>query len=723
MTERQSARSLEHFGHRSFINKELSRLDFYWRVLREAQKSDQPLLERFKFLAISDSNLDEFLMVRMSGLLGEVQAGIDTKDADGRTPEEELDIVRPAVQELMEAQQKVLAQLVTELAEQDVRIESYDELSRAHRHELRDYFEREIFPVCTPLAIDPAQAFPFISNLSLNLLVVVRDPDRVRHLARVKVPPFPRLISVPGRSAKRQRFVWLEDLLQDRLDMLFPDLKIEQVHPFRVLRDADFEVREIEAGDLLERVRAGLQQRRFGQAVALQVHESMPEELRRLLAEHLELDQADVYEVDSRLGLTALWELHDLNRPELKDDAFVPHLPGPLAAAQHNIFAAIQQGDILLHHPFDSFDPIIELLSQAARDPNVLAIKQTLYRVGLNSPIVEALRTAVDEGKQVAVLLELKARFDEENNIGWAEELERAGVHVMYGFAGLKTHCKVALIVRREDGGIRRYVHMGSGNYNRSTARQYTDVGILTCREEIGADASDLFNFLTGYSRQTRYRALLVAPHKLRSGVEERIEREITRHHESGKGHLMFKMNALEDPRMIRKLYEANQAGVRVDLLVRGICCLRPGVKGLSENIRVVSLVGRFLEHSRIYYFRNGGEEEVLIGSADMMRRNLDYRVEALLPVLDAGIRHRLKNMLDGYLADTVQSWELQPDGKYAPLAGKEPSHDMQAWLLDGLQQHEDPYQRLFVPAPAPTSAPPTGSDAYKNLTLPKLEG
>jgi polyphosphate kinase len=596
------------------------------------------------------------------------------------------------------ADSPLLQDLIRQLAEQDVRIEPFEELSRARRHDLRDYFEREIFPVCTPLAIDPAQAFPFISNLSLNLLVVVRDPDHVRHLARLKVPPFPRLIAVPGRSPKKPRFIWLVDLLRDRLEMLFPDLKIEQVHPFRVLRDADFEVREIEAGDLLERVRAGLQQRRFGQAVALQVDASMPDDLRRLLAEHLELDPGDVYQVDSRLGLTDLWQLHDLNRPDLKDPPFVPRVPAPLAG-QHNIFAAIQRGDILLHHPFDSFDPIIELLSQAARDPNVLAIKQTLYRVGLNSPVVEALRTAVDEGKQVAVLLELKARFDEENNIGWAEELERAGVHVMYGFAGLKTHCKVALVVRREDGGIRRYVHIGSGNYNRTTARQYTDVGILTCREEIGADASDLFNFLTGYSRQSRYRTLLVAPIKLRSGLEERIEREIAAHHQSGKGHLMFKMNALEDPRLIRKLYEASQAGVRVDLLVRGICCLRPGVKGLSENIRVLSLVGRFLEHSRIYYFRNGGEEEILIGSADMMRRNLDYRVEVLLPVLDAGIRHQLRNLLDGYLADTTQTSELNGDGKYVPLTGKEPGHDMQSWLLEGLQEQFNPYQRLFVPA------------------------
>ena len=668
-------------GPEAYFNRELSWLDFNWRVLHEALNPRQPLLERLKFLAISDSNLDEFFMVRVSGLLGEFEAGVSTRTPDGRTPAEELSAVRHGVLAMMDEQRRVLERLLPELSEQDVQVLAYDELSEGQRRSLKAYFEREVFPVCTPLAIDPAQAFPFISNLSFNLLVVLRDPEGLRKLARLKVPPFPRLLPVRERSIGGQRFVWLEDLLSHHLDMLFPDLVIEESYPFRVLRDADFEIREIEAGDLLERVRAGLQLRRFGEAVALQVDEAMPAELRLLLAQHLELTNDDVYPLVGRLGLTDLMQLLELDLPDLKDEPFVPRVP-PVLAASKDIFAAIREGDILLHHPFDAFEPVIDLLNQAANDPHVLAIKQTLYRVGLHSPVVEALRSAVDQGKQVAVLLELKARFDEENNIGWAEELERAGVHVMYGFAGLKTHCKLALIVRREPDGIRRYVHVGTGNYNRTTARLYTDVGLLTCREEVGADASDVFNFLTGYSGQTRYRTLLVAPVNLRQGLKQRIEREVAAHREHRHGRLLFKLNALTDPDLIDALYAASQAGVQVDLLVRGICCLRPGVPKLSENIRVFSLVGRFLEHSRIFSFHNGGEEEVLMGSADVMQRNLDYRVEVLAPVADAGIRRQLMTILEGYLADTRQTYELGPDGSYTRRTVSGRGQDVQRRLL-----------------------------------------
>ncbi|HEX6513862.1 MAG TPA: polyphosphate kinase 1, partial [Chloroflexota bacterium] len=587
---------------KAFFNRELSWMEFNERVLREASNQRQPLLERLKFLSISDSNLDEFLMVRVSGLVGEVQAGVSTRDADGRTPAEELREVREAIKRMMAAQQRVLAEeLLPALATSSISLVAYDQLTRKRQQELDSYFEREIFPVCTPLAIDPAQAFPFISNLSLNLLVVLRSPEGQPHIARLKVPPFSRLVPLTNGVSRTKKFIWLEDLLCHHLDALFPELKIEEVYPFRVLRDADFEVREIEAGDLLEKVRAGLQMRRFGEAVALQVDEAMPSELRQLLARNLDLEAEDVYPVKGRLGLTDLMQIHEIDRPDLKDEPFVPRVPPAIAGAP-DIFSAIRQRDIVLHHPFDSFDPVIELLNQAADDPDVLAIKQTLYRVGLRSPVVEALRSAVDQGKQVAVLLELKARFDEENNIGWAKELERAGVHVMYGFAGLKTHCKVALIVRREADGIRRYVHIGTGNYNRTTARLYTDIGLLTCREDIGVDASHLFNYLTGYSRQTRYRALLVAPVNLREGLRRRIEREVEHQRQNGGGRLIFKMNSLTDTDMIQDLYAASQEGVQIDLLVRGICCLRPGVPSLSENIRVLSLLGRFLEHSRIFY-------------------------------------------------------------------------------------------------------------------------
>jgi polyphosphate kinase len=678
-----------------FFNRELSWIEFNYRVLDEAVRDRHPLLERIKFLAITDSNLDEFFMVRVSGLMGEVEAGVSTRTPDGRTPAEELEAVRRASRRMLHEEARILQEiLLPRLAERGIRILPYEELTKANRRELRHLFEREIFPVCTPLAIDPAQPFPFISNLSLNLLVVLRDSDGLRRVARVKVPPFPRFIEVGGRKRGR-KFVWLEDLLTKHVGELFPELEIEQVYPFRVLRDADFEVREIEAGDLMEKVRAGLQMRRFGEAVCLQVDASMPNELQQLLAHNLGLPREDVYAVEGRLGLSSLTEIHELDLPDLKDEPFVPHIPAAIAT-KPDIFAAIRERDILLHHPFDSFDPVIELLEQAARDPNVLAIKQTLYRVGLHSPIVEALRSAVDEGKQVAVLLELKARFDEENNIGWAEELERAGVHVLYGFAGLKTHGKVALIVRREPEGIRRYVHIGTGNYNRTTARLYTDLGLLTCREDIGADASELFNFLTGYSRQRGYRALLVAPVNMREGIVERIEREIE-HAAQGGARLIFKLNALTDPDLIERLYRAGEAGVKVDLLVRGICCLRPGVPGLSANIRVFSLLGRFLEHSRVFYFHNGGEEEVLIGSADLMQRNLDYRVEALVPIFDSGLRTQLKGILEGYLRDTVQTWELRPDGAYRRREGSGAPHDMQRWLLGSAQAAADVHRRLIA--------------------------
>jgi polyphosphate kinase len=513
----------------------------------------------------------------------------------------------------------------------------------------------------------------------------------------------PRFDVVPGHDGQEGRggpvvYVWLEQVLAANLGALFPQMQLLEVHPFRVIRDADIEIQELEAADLLQTVERSLARRRFGSAVALFLNPGMPDHLRALLAENLELDETDIYTVAGPLGLSDLFELYRLDRPDLKDPPFTPRIPTTLRD-QPDPFYAIQQGDILLHHPFDSFTPVIDFIRAAAIDPNVLAIKQTLYRVGSASPIVEALLEAAEAGKQVAVLVELKARFDEENNIEWARALEHAGVHVTYGLIGLKTHCKIALVVRKEGDGIRRYVHLGTGNYNPVTARVYTDMGLLTCRPDLGADASELFNYLTGYSKQTTYRKLLVAPIALRSGLLVRIEREIKRHRKQGDGRLLFKMNSLVDPAFIEALYRASQAGVQVDLIVRGVCCLRPGVPGVSEHIRVHSIVGRFLEHTRLYYFRNGGQEELLMGSADLMPRNLDHRVETLFPVEDEAIRaHILNDVLELYLRDTAKTRVLLADGTYARRPPSDGSAvDTQATLLARVINEAEPAVTLHA--------------------------
>ncbi|MHB8576602.1 MAG: polyphosphate kinase 1, partial [Dehalococcoidia bacterium] len=574
----------------------------------------------------------------------------------------------------------------------------YEELADGQKHALRALFEQEVFPVCTPLGFDPSHPFPFISNQSTNLAVVIEDPELGRRFARLKIPTsVPRLVAVPSANdasprsvdrPPRQAFLWLDDLISAHLSAFFPGVAIEAAHIFRVLRQAELAIQELEAADLLELVESSLQRRRFGQVTALQVRPTMPAHLRTLLLEYLKVDQEDLYVVDGVPGLTSLMEFAAIPRPDLKDAPFVPRTPVELAGHE-DIFDAIRQQDILVHHPFDSFDPVVQFIAKAAEDPGVVAIKQTLYRVGQNSPIVEALLEAAEWEKQVTVLVELKARFDEEHNIDWARALERAGVHVVYGLLGLKTHCKLALVVRREREGLRRYVHVGTGNYNAGTSRGYTDFGLFTCRPDIAADVSEIFNYLTGYSRQVDYRKLLVAPVNVRGELLERIEREIVQVRRSGSGRLIFKMNALVDPEMIDALYRASQAGVEVDLIVRGICCLRPGVAGLSERVRVVSVVGRLLEHSRLYYFRNGGsgsEEEIFLGSADLMPRNLDYRVEVLAPVEDAPLkRYLIDDVLCGYLRDTVQASELGADGIYrrpALTAGEAP-YDMQAHLIN----------------------------------------
>jgi polyphosphate kinase len=595
-------------------------------------------------------------------------------------------LIKPVVEELSELQRRCwVNEIMPQLRSHTIMICDYVELDANQRSLARKLFYDEIFPVLTPLAFDPGHPFPHISNLSLNLAVVIVDPDQGRRFARVKVPEvLPRLVPLP-REDGTQVFVWLEQLIAAHVGALFPGMHVAESYPFRVTRNGDVDLQEEEAGDLLRTIEHGIRQRQFGRVVRLTVDQSMPERVLDILMENMEIAPNDVYRVTGALGLSALMQVYGLDRPDLKDMPFLPNVPETLEAAP-DPFGVIQNGDILLHHPFDSFMPVVDLIQAAAEDPQVLAIKQTLYRVGRNTPLVDALIRARENGKQVTVLVELKARFDEENNIEWAKQLERVGVHVVYGLVGLKTHCKVALIVRKEREGLRRYVHLSTGNYNVTTAHLYTDIGMLTANSEFGADASDVFNYLTGYSAQRDYRQFLVAPVNMRHRLETLIEREVQRHRQFGDGCMIFKMNTLTDPHLIESLYKASVAGVQIDLIIRGVCCLRPGVAGLSETIRVRSIVGRFLEHSRIYYFHNGGKHEVYLGSADLMSRNLDRRVEVLFPVRQADLVLRLRQeVLEAYLQDTVSAHVLQTDGSYVrPDAGL-PGLSSQVVLLNAV--------------------------------------
>ena len=664
-------------GPEHYFNRELSLLEFQGRVLEEAADSDNPLLERVKFLAILGSNLDEFFMVRVAGLMQQVASGSAEASIDGRPPALQIQLIRDKVRQIAkQAQDLWRRDIQPALEQQGIRVAEQSALNPDERAAVDAYFLENVFPVLTPLAFDPGRPFPHISNLSLNLAVVVRDEAGQEHFARIKVPDtLPQLVAVQGASRdrpsassgpKESKFIWLEQLIASNLGLLFPGLEIVASYPFRVTRDADVAIQELESDDLLETIEDAMQERRFLSAVRLQIAHDMPDETLGILTSQIEIAPQDVERVDGPLGFTRFMELYALDRPDLKDKPFAPMLPASLGSdCQGDLFSLIRQEDFLLHHPYDSIQPVVEFLRQAARDPDVLAIKMTLYRVGRNSPVVAALLEAVENGKQVAVLMELKARFDEESNIEWARKLEDAGVHVVYGLVGIKVHIKIALIVRREGGAIRRYVHLGTGNYNTVTARVYTDLGLLTCHEQIAADATHFFNALTGYAARQEPQKLLVASVNMRKRLVELMQREME-HQKSGRGgHLIFKVNALEDPAMIRLLYQASQAGVKVDLLVRGICCLRPGTPGVSENIRVHSIVGRFLEHSRIYYLRNGGAEEVYLGSADLMRRNLSHRVEIIFPIESARLVRRLKDILDVYLADEAKVRYLQPDGSY----------------------------------------------------------
>ncbi len=649
-----------------FLSRELSWLDFNERVLHEARDDRNPILERAKFLAIFADNLDEFFMIRVSGLREQVATNPLRTSSDGRTPGEQLVEVRKRVDAAVAEHARIAAEVRGLLAEEGVSVLDYADVPEQHAR-LRQRFEEEIFPVLTPLAVDPGHPFPYISTLTLSLAIGIRDPETgERRFARVKVPPaLPRLVPI-GPST----FVLVEQIIAANLDLLFPGMEIEETHLFRVTRDADFEIEEDEASDLLEEIEAELRRRRFGEAVRLEVERTMPAATRETLLAGIRLPAETCYEVSGMLDLTALWTLHQLDRPDLKDPPWTPVIPTRLAPPGDDepadIFGAIRQGDILLHHPYESFSGTVErFVEQAVDDPDVLTIKQTLYRTSGDSPIVHDLIRAAEAGKQVVVMVEIKARFDEENNIIWARRLEEAGAHVVYGLVGLKTHSKTCLVVRREGETLRRYVHVGTGNYNPKTARIYTDLGLLTCRPEIGADVTDLFNFLTGLSRQRSFRRLLVAPMTLRARLVELIEREIGHAEAERPSRIVMKVNAIVDPAIIELLYRASQAGVDVDLIVRGTCSLVPGLEGVSDRIRVRSIIGEFLEHSRIITFLNGGQPEWYIGSADIMERNLDRRVEAVVPVEDLEARLRLAEILEALLRDDRRSWQLESSGHW----------------------------------------------------------
>jgi len=671
-----------------YLSRELSWLEFNRRVLAEALDRRTPLLERLKFLAIFSSNLDEFFMVRVAGIKRQIEAQVNKVTADGRTPQQQLNAIHERLLPMVTEQHQYFEQQIKpELAQNGIHLLSYIDLNQEQRTYLKNYFDERIFPVLTPLAIDRSHPFPYLSNLSLNLAVVLRNPETKEELfARVKVPSsLPRFISLPKelRVQENGEFspwvgIPIGQVIAHNLESLFLGMDIQDYYIFRITRDADLAVQEDEADDLLLAIEQELRKRRVGGSVVrLEINSSIPDYLRDLLVDELELESEDIYIVDGLMGLRDLMSFLSLPLPELKDkpwNAVLPRwmkdsedvIPSNSETNEKDIFAILRQKDVLVHHPYHSFSATVqEFINQAAHDPNVLAIKMTLYRTSGDSPIVTALINAAENGKQVAVLVELKARFDEENNIQWAKKLEQTGVHVVYGLVGLKTHTKIVMVVRQEQDKIRRYVHIGTGNYNHKTAKLYTDLGLLSACPDLGADLTYLFNFLTGYSRQQSYRQLLVAPVNMRKRFLELIRREIEQANQGKTGRIVAKLNSLVDPEIIATLYEASQAGVGIDLIVRGTCSLRPGLEGISDNIKVISIIGRFLEHSRIFYFYNGGQEQVYIGSADWMSRNLNRRVEAVTPIKDPDIAKELEEILGIMLSDNRKAWDLQSDGQY----------------------------------------------------------
>ncbi|HVA09223.1 MAG TPA: polyphosphate kinase 1 [Acidimicrobiales bacterium] len=669
-----SYQQIEAFGYQRFTNREQSRLDFGARLLDLAEDDGVPLLERTKFLAIFSELLDEFFQVRVAALEDQVAAGVRTRSVDGLRPGEQLKLIRSRVEELVKRQDAIfLGQIVPALADAGVRLSDWSTLDDDDREHMVEVFQRQIFPVLTPLAVDPGHPFPYISNLSLNLMVQVQDPSTgERRIARVKVPPvLPRFVVMPDG----ERFVPLEQVISAHLNTLFPGMRVGEHYAFRVTRNADLALEEDEADDLLVAIEMELRRRRFGRALRVEVASDMTAELVELLASELEVGPDGVYRVEAPIDLGGLWGVYALDRPDLHGETWTPMTPPYLATAANEptqFFAVLRERDILVHHPYDSFATSVEaFVAQAAEDPDVLGIKQTLYRTGGDSPIVGSLIRAAENGKQVAAIVELKARFDEEANIGWARALEEAGVHVVYGIVGLKTHSKTALVLRREEDGVRHYCHVGTGNYNSKTARVYEDIGLLTAAPDIGADVGELFNYLTGFSRHADYRQILVSPVTVRKRIMEMIEEQA----EAGpQGRIVLKMNGLTDAPMIDALYRASGAGVPIDLAVRGLCRLRPGIPELSETIKVRSIVGSFLEHSRIYRFGGTPEDpaagpglplKLYIGSADLMGRNLDRRVEVLVPVRDLDLQARLFEVLDLIFQDETNAWELGSDRRW----------------------------------------------------------
>jgi polyphosphate kinase len=704
-----------------YFNRELSWLAFNDRVLSEAQGRVWPILERVKFLAIYWSNLDEFFMIRVSGLHEQLEAALIDTTPDGLSPRDQLTRIGQIVRQQSEVASRLLCDdLLPALAAQGIHIRNWKDLGPVIQRAARQYFRRSVFPVLTPLAVDPGHPFPFLSNLSLSLAVEARDPDsKERRFARVKVPEIlPRFVpfslfdpdgAAPEPGAPTD-FLPLEQLIAANLDDLFPGMEILGCHPFRVTRDMDIDILEEEAHDLLSIVDREVRRRRFGACVRLEVDDGIPDRIRRLLVEKLEIDDEDVYTSSMPLGLAALTSIAFLSRPDLRDPPFVARMPPELVEAP-DPFAVLRQRDLLLHHPYDSFSTVLDFIRRAAADPQVLAIKMTLYRAGSNSEVVKALVHAAENGKQVAVSIEIKARFDEANNIAWARTLERAGAHVFFGHALSKTHAKVALVVRQEQDGLRRYVHLSTGNYNATTARIYTDVGLLTANPDIGEDASELFNGLSGFSKQPRYRRLAVAPIGLIDAILAKIGAQAARVQAGGSGYIFAKLNALVDVRVIQALYRASQAGVKIDLCVRGICCLRPGVPGVSENIRVFSIVGRFLEHERMFLFGTPEAEEVYLSSADWMPRNLLRRVEVLFPVDAPALREQLhREVIEPALADNAHAYEMRADGTYArrtPKSGEAPRRAQSLVLERTVGLAPPPEPRAETPAAPPPASEP----------------
>ena len=652
-----------------FINRELSWLEFNHRVLEEARDQRHPLLERVKFLAIVSSNLDEFFMIRVAAIREQIIADYVEYSPDGLVPAQQMTAIHDRVSAMVKQMSDCFwKELHPQLSAAGIGLLRIDELNKEEKERLSDLFAKRIFPVLTPLAFDPGHPFPYISNLSLNLAVVVTSKNGEERFARVKIPDvLPRLIEIPnGHSGiERFRFVWLEDLIASNLSLLFPGMSVKESYVFRVTRNADIEIQEDEAEDLISSIEESIRLRRFGSVVRVGVQETMPARIKNILIENLEVTKEDVYPIKQPLGLNHLMSLLKIPRPELKDPPYAPAYQISEDGSE-DMFGMIQRGDVLLHHPYDSFSPVVQFIKNAVSDPDVLAIKQTLYRIGKESPLVPLLIEAAENGKQVAVLVELKARFDEENNIGWAKQLEGAGVHVVYGLVGLKTHAKMALIVRKENDGLKRYVHLGTGNYNPVNARIYTDYSFFTCRESITNDATEVFNFLTGYSKKEEFAELAVAPITLRERITALIDREAENAKNGKPAQIILKMNSLTDQKIIEHLYAASSAGVSVDLIVRGVCCLRPGIPNVSERIRVISIVGRYLEHSRVFWFLNNGASEVYLSSADLMGRNLDRRVELMFPIEDPALAAFVyQESLKNAILDTVGSRILHADGTY----------------------------------------------------------